>query len=89
MTLKAVPFDRCYKDGRPVGDTTREYAADLACGLSVYAGYCSRSNAWVWSVEGEESLEEGVGTCFEGARSAAKKAAAKLLNESMKELRRG
>ena len=72
-----------------VEDVTRDYAADLACGLSVYAGYCNRSQAWVWSVEGEEALEEGVGSCFEGARASARKAAVKLLNESLKELRRG
>lgn len=73
-----------------VSDTGREYAKDLECGISLYAGFCQREQAWAWHVDAGEAVEEGgFAETFEQARYFALKTARALLNGALKELRRG
>lgn len=70
-------------------DTSKEFARDLCCGLSVYAGFDRKTLNWVWSVEGNDVCESGIEDTFELAEAHAKLIARKLLHGSVAELKRG
>lgn len=69
-------------------DVTKEYAADLACGLSVYAGWDRYNLVWHWEVTGEDIEENGKAETFSKARQLGARAARNLINQSIEELKR-